>query len=93
VSNQSLRRLLTKDERDAFNREGFLVVPGALERDHVDQLVAALDPIEATYRQESGLKPYQELNRLDAIGEDDSLLNDGELPTGHVSNWNTRVFT
>ncbi len=87
MSNQSLEHLLTKDERDAFNRDGFLVVPGALERDHVDQLVAALDPIEAKYRRESGLNPHQELNRLDVIGADDSLLELIDWPTTFPKVW------
>lgn len=87
MSNQSLEHLLTKDERDAFNRDGFLVVPGALEGDHVDQLVAALDPIEAKYRRESGLKPHQELNRLDVIGADDSLLELIDWPTTFPKVW------
>jgi ectoine hydroxylase len=87
VSSQSMKHLLTKSERDAFNRDGFLVVPGALEPDHVDQLVTALDPIEAKYRQESGLKPYQELNRLDVLGEDDSLLELIDWPTTFPKVW------
>ena len=48
---------LTAQEREHFEREGYLVVPGALDREQVRRLV---DVVDARYREElqRGLLPH-----------------------------------
>ena len=87
MDQHCLQYRLTDEERDAFERDGYLVVPNALDRDHVARLITALDQVEQKYRAEMGLKPHQELNRLDVIGEDDELLELIDWPTTFPKVW------
>ncbi|HVZ31644.1 MAG TPA: hypothetical protein VG963_04415, partial [Polyangiaceae bacterium] len=53
-----LKHRLTADERGAFERDGYLIVPGALEAGEVERLLAVVD---RSYRAElaAGLPPHE----------------------------------
>jgi ectoine hydroxylase len=87
MDNACLNHLLSDEESDSFNRDGYLIIRNALKPDHVKQLEAALDTVEAKHRPEYNLKPHQPLNRLDTIGEDDLFLELIDLPTTFPKVW------
>jgi ectoine hydroxylase-related dioxygenase (phytanoyl-CoA dioxygenase family) len=64
---------LTAEERAQFEREGYLVVPGALDRDQVRRLVSAVD---RRYREEldRGLAPHLPFVLRNFIPVDDEFV-------------------
>jgi ectoine hydroxylase len=64
---------LTAQQREQFEREGYLVVPGALEREQVQRLVSVVD---RCHREElaRGLAPHLPLVLRNFIPLDDELL-------------------
>lgn len=68
---------LTPEERDSFDRNGYFVVPNALDETMIESLLAATDELEHIHRPQyeaRGLKPHQSLNILDFIGKDERFL-------------------
>ena len=53
---------LTEEERLQFDRDGYLIVEGALEPDHVERLLAAVDRIDAEMRPIQGIDKFQMKN-------------------------------
>lgn len=74
MDSSCLEYCLTDSERQAFDRDGYLIIRDALPKDLVLELEQALDRVEAKYRPIYGLKPHQRFNHLDAIGEEDIFL-------------------
>jgi ectoine hydroxylase len=64
---------LSADESARFEREGYLIVPGALDRDHVQRLVSVVD---RRYREElaKGLAPHLPFVLRNFIPVDDEFV-------------------
>jgi ectoine hydroxylase len=79
--------LLTDDELAAVERDGYLLVRGALGAPKVAQLLAVAEREDARYRQQPGVGPYHVLNRHDLIDGDASWLDLVDLPTTFAKVW------
>ena len=75
-----LQHRLTDAERERFDTDGYLVVPGVLAADTVAVLAAAASRLDGEWRERRQLKPHHPLNLLDAIGKDDAFLPLLDLP-------------
>ncbi len=56
--------LLTADERESLDRDGFLFIPGVLSQTQVDQINARLDAIAAEEGDRAGVEVHQEAGTL-----------------------------
>ena len=84
MDQSHLNHRLTADERESFDRNGYFVVPNALDAITVESLVEATDELERVHRPQyelRGLKPHQSLNVLDFIGKDERFLPLLDWPT------------
>lgn len=89
--------LLTDGERDTFVRDGYLVVPEALDGLLRATVERAVDEHDATFRSSDGVGSLQVLNEHDLIDKDDVWLTLLDLPTTFpkvfgVLGWNIRLF-
>ena len=66
--------LLTAEESERFERDGFFFVENALSADMVDNLVAVVDRIDGEERLRMNSEPDERINMLDFIGRDDLFL-------------------
>lgn len=92
-----LVHLLTETERETFERDGFLLLPGALDPGLRDGLLAVAERADVEFRAEPGVGPYHVLNLHDLIGRDDAYLDLVDLPTAFpkvwgVLGWHIQVF-
>jgi ectoine hydroxylase len=69
-----LEYCLTEEEKRAFERDGFLIVPEALPGRLVEELTAVVDRLDAEYRPRMRLGPHDLLSLRDFIGKDDLFL-------------------
>ncbi len=83
----SLQYRLTTDERLAFERNGFLIIEHALPDDLVARLTAVVDQVDAAYRVEHGVGPYERVNILDFVGHDALFLELLDCPTTFPKVW------
>ena len=79
--------LLSPDERAQFERDGYFVVPGALARSVVDDLVPLVTEIDAGERARNLSPPLERMNTYDVIGRDPRLLELLDLPTTFHKVW------
>jgi len=82
-----LEHLLTDSERDRFERDGFLLLPRALDADTVTRLLAASDHEDARYREEDGVGPHHVLNLHDLVVREDAWLELLDWPTTFPKVW------
>ena len=82
-----LQHRLTDDERLTFERNGFLIVENALPADLVERLTAVVDRVDAEYRSEHGVSPYERVNILDFVGYDELFLELLDWPTTFPKVW------
>lgn len=80
MDESCLGHRLCDDEREQFENQGYLVVPGVLPDDKVARLAAAAERLDAEWRPKRDVKPHHPLNILDAIGMDDEFLDLLDLP-------------
>lgn len=88
---------LTDQERSAFERDGFLIVRGALDPGAVGTLRAVADREDAAYRAQPQVGPYHVLNQHDLIGRDPAYLDLVDLPTTFpkvlgILGWHIQLF-
>lgn len=88
---------LTEDERLRFERDGFLMIPGALDADLLGRLLALADREDTAYRAQPGVGPYHVLNQHDLIGRDPLYFDLVDLPTTFpkvfgVLGWHIQLF-
>lgn len=62
---------LRDDERAAFERDGFITVPGALDPEHVQRLAGIADALAAKHRPSAGFGPRED--RAGGLGAEDRL--------------------
>jgi ectoine hydroxylase len=65
---------LTQDQRERFERDGYLVVEDALEPRHVDQLTDAVDRVWAAHRDAPPVAGANPLHLLAFVGRDPLVL-------------------
>ncbi len=74
LSAEHLASSLTPEERAAFDRDGYITVPGALGPDEVDKLIAAVDRLDAAERARLALAPGDMMSRFSVIRFDPAFL-------------------
>lgn len=89
--------LLTSDEHDAFEQEGYFVVENALSPDEVDRINAAMDRCEIQSRNAKGVEAEKRLNQHDLIERDPVFMDLIDLPTTFpkvwgLMGWNIQLF-
>ena len=87
MDTSGLQHRLTDDERLTFERNGFLIVENALPADLVERLTAVVDRVDAEYRSEHGVSPYERVNILDFVGYDELFLELLDWPTTFPKVW------
>jgi Phytanoyl-CoA dioxygenase (PhyH) len=89
--------LLRDDERATFERDGYLMVPGALGPTEVTQLLQVADVLDAEHRAAPDVTEFHTLNRHDLVGLDDAFLDLVDLPATFpkvwgILGWHIQVF-
>ncbi|MBT4489169.1 MAG: hypothetical protein HOK30_20785 [Rhodospirillaceae bacterium] len=89
--------LLSPEERERFERDGYFVVEGALDRAFVDDLVPLVEGIDADERTRHNSPPFDRMNHYDVIGDDPRLLKLLDWPaTFHkvwgLLGWNIQLY-
>jgi hypothetical protein len=97
VKNPNPDLLLSPDERAQFEREGYFVVKGALDRALVDDLVPLVTQMDAEGRRLNGAPPQERMNHYDVVGKDPRLLELLDWPaTFHkvwgLLGWNIQLY-
>ena len=88
---------LTPEERDRFERDGFFVVEGALDRAMAEDLVPLVERIDAEERSHTASPHADRMNHYDVIGKDPRLLELLDWPaTFHkvwgLLGWNIQLY-
>jgi ectoine hydroxylase-related dioxygenase (phytanoyl-CoA dioxygenase family) len=91
------RRLLESDERERFERDGYLMLRGVLDRDIIGTVRAAAQREEAAFRSDSAVGPHHVLNQHDLVGRDPVWLELCDWPTTFplvwgVLGWHIQLF-
>ena len=97
MDESCLAHRLTAGERQQFEEQGYLVVPGVLPPDKVARLAAAAERLDAEWRPKREVKPDHRMNLLDAIGKDDAFLELLDLPETFMKvvdilGWNIQLY-
>jgi ectoine hydroxylase len=94
---ECLANLLADDERAEFERSGFVMVRGALDRARVERLRDVAQVADGAFRAEPAVGPFHTLNQHDLIGRHDAYLDLVDLPTTFpkvwgILGWHIQVF-
>jgi hypothetical protein len=89
--------LLSDAERDAFERDGFIMVRQALAPDAVRELRTVAEALDADFRAQPAVTPFHALNLHDLVGRDDAFLDLVDLPATFpkvcgILGWHIQVF-
>lgn len=87
VDGRVLAHLLTDRERAEFERDGYLLVDGALDSITVERLRAAAMQEDVAYRSSPGVGRHHVLNRHDLVARDDAWLDLVDWPTTFPKVW------
>lgn len=92
-----LQHCLTEEERMAFDRDGYFIVPNAISPEMVTRLNGALDRLAAHYRAANGIDPHASINILNFIGKDEAFLELLDCPTTlpkvwGILGWNIQLY-
>ncbi len=93
----SVDHMLTDDERDRFNRDGFIALPDALDAPTVGRFLALAHGEAEAFHTGPKVHPYAFLNLHDLIGRDRAYLDLIDWPTTFpkvfgVLGWNIQLF-
>lgn len=80
---------VSEERRERFEREGYLVVPGALSAEEVAAYGAAVDRVYADAEQTGGLAPDGSLHRLSAVASCPELVGLVDHPVTFPLVWST----
>ncbi len=88
---------LTTDAATDFERDGYVVLPGALTPDHVAQLSAAVERCRDRLAASHGVARCDLFNLLDFIGLDDAFFELIDHPTTfpkvwRILGWNLQIY-
>jgi ectoine hydroxylase-related dioxygenase (phytanoyl-CoA dioxygenase family) len=87
MNAQCLDHTLTEQERVNFERDGYILLPGALGVDNARHFASVLDDVDGRYRQQKGLQAHERANMHDAIGADERFLELIDWPTTFPKVW------
>ena len=87
IYRQALSFALTCSEREAFERDGYLVVPDALPADLIEALIPVADRIDREGREAQNAESLARMNHYDIIGRDPRLLTLLDYPTTIARVW------
>jgi hypothetical protein len=92
-----LAHVLSPDERARFERDGYLLLAGALPPATVAELLALVDRHDAAHRRQPGVGPHHVLNLHDLVGREDAFLELVDWPTTFpkvwgILGWNLQLF-
>lgn len=90
--------VLTAEQREAFERDGFLVVPGALPPERVERLTALVDRLHAEGMARTGLTKPGTWDLRNCVVQDDLFLELLDWPATfplvvELLNWNIHLVT
>lgn len=85
----SLTPRLQDSELEAFEGDGFVALPSALDAAQVTALRAAAERLDAASRAEPGVGPHHVLNRHDLVAEDPAFLDLVDHPLAVDAAWRT----
>ena len=80
---------LTDDERNAFDRDGYLIFDSMLSPAHVDALIEVSDRVDAKEREKNGVGPYARQTVRDMVWRDPLFLELVDLPQALPKIWGT----
>ena len=80
---------LTDDERNAFDRDGYLIFDNMLSPAHVDALIEVSDRVDAKEREKNGVGPFTRQTVRDMIWRDPLFLELVDLPQALPKIWGT----
>jgi hypothetical protein len=89
--------LLTAPEREQFEADGYLVVPGVLARAQTEAILRVAWQMDSDFRSSPHVGPHHVLNRHDLIGADAAFLELIDLPRVFpkvfgILGWNIQCF-
>ncbi len=87
MNKQCLSHLLTEEERNHFETQGYLYVPNALSSDMVEYLATAVDKLHKKALATGRAKPGNHWGFSNFLGEDDAFLNLVDNPTTLPKVW------
>ena len=87
MNGDCLTHLLTEEERNHFEEQGYLYVPNALSSDMVERLLSAVDAIYRDALATGKAKPGNHWGWSNFLGIDDMFLNLVDLPTTLPKVW------
>lgn len=95
--SSTLLQPLTANERRGFERDGYLVVPQALDAATVDRLVTLAHARDERFHAQTDISPYHTLNEHDLVAVDESWLELVDPPRTFpkvvgILGWNIQVF-
>lgn len=87
MDTRCLDHLLTEQEAQQFERDGYFILENAIPQPLVTQLVEAADRVDAEERVRMGLDANARVNHYDFIGKDDLFLELLDCPTTFPKVW------
>lgn len=92
-----MKHALSRDERAAFERDGYVMVSGALDAATVTALRAAAEQHDHDYRRQDGITSLHVLNLHDLIGREPVFLDIVDNPATFpkvfgILGWNIQCF-
>jgi ectoine hydroxylase len=87
MTTACLEHCLTEEERQEFERDGFLIIEDAFPPALVRDLIAVVDRLDAQYRPLLGRGPHELLSLRDFIGKDDLFLELLDWPRTFPKVW------
>ncbi len=92
-----VENVLTDDERVEFERDGYLLVRGALGANTIEPLLTLAERYDAAYRAEPNVGPFHVLNLHDLVGRDGAFLELVDAAATFpkvfgVLGWNIQLF-
>ncbi|MBW3624575.1 MAG: phytanoyl-CoA dioxygenase family protein [Armatimonadetes bacterium] len=87
MDRAALSHQVNDEERRAFERDGYFLIPNALTPEQVSHFVGVTDDVDRQYRREHGLKSHDRVNLHDTIGHDERFLELIDWPTTFPKVW------
>ena len=78
---------LTDEEKNGFERDGFLVVEDALNPQMLDALTPVVDRLDAEHRAENEVGPHDRMHLRDFVGKDEIFLELLDWPKTFPKVW------
>lgn len=87
MNGECLKHLLTEDERNHFEKQGYLYVPNALSSEMIGHLRSAVDTIHGEAVSSGKANPQNHWGFSNFLGKDEAFLDLVDLPTTLPKVW------